>query len=821
MLYPPGHFCSGVLDFEDLTLGQAYNVSDVFTTGGVGVLVKGFEWTGGTWFYGGTANVVDLGMAGGSGNEINTNNANVEFMFNCPPSVLSLLFGEYGGNCNIEINGSFLNFENMIQLDGMVIGGVKVLVPVGGSGGDAGQLLLIGNIGQFAIGGQEFYLDDVKISTSVDMAFAIDGEEPCPEDDLDFGDAPEGGIAYPSPLGVIGSFPTCITVGPSNWIQHGLSWAYFGPSSDFEADGNAGTCPGCFPPYDQDECFQDGDAGLIMPTAYTIQSGAIAPCVSTVPPTPLGPVCTQAVWGVNVDIDITNNMPVDGFVNVLMDWDQDGKWGGSSSCATGAAPEHVLPDFPVPMGYSGPLSALGPPPFMIGPNSGHVWSRFSVTEQPVTVVGTDWDGSGIFEDGETEDYLIEVIDKLAIKWSQPPTYNDASPFPDCFWGWDEPSTYGGLGIWFDCWNILTQCHGDADGSGLVDATDLSILNLAFNSVYPYPPYDPCADFDRDLDVDADDVVILNTWFMMQPPRDCPTGVAQPIIADDWLCESRHPVTDVHWWGSYTNWIENVPPAFAPDRFHIGIWTDVPVGADTPWSHPGVMIWEWVVARAELSERYVGCDFHEEYMDEPDACFRYDLQLPEDAWFWQEEPETIYWISISAIYSDEPPIENVWGWKTRRHYFNGDAVRIFDPTAPVVGSEFKLGEPIHDAAGNTWDMAFELTTVDCMKGTHPDWTAWDTYGKPNCWCYRAQCYGDVDGQTELSGTVNVFMNDVNIFVPVFGSMQTTEPGVCADLDHQTELSGTVNVFMNDVSIFTPNFGSFQPDCDATHINFWLN
>jgi hypothetical protein len=28
-----------------------------------------------------------------------------------------------------------------------------------------------------------------------------------------------------------------------------------------------------------------------------------------------------------------------------------------------------------------------------------------------------------------------------LKWSQPPTFNPASPEPDCYWGWDEPSAY--------------------------------------------------------------------------------------------------------------------------------------------------------------------------------------------------------------------------------------------------------------------------------------------------------------------------------------------------------------------------------------------
>jgi hypothetical protein len=50
--------------------------------------------------------------------------------------------------------------------------------------------------------------------------------EPPPE--LDFGDAPEGGIAYPS-TSVIGGFPTCKTCGPSGWIQHNNFGAWFGP----------------------------------------------------------------------------------------------------------------------------------------------------------------------------------------------------------------------------------------------------------------------------------------------------------------------------------------------------------------------------------------------------------------------------------------------------------------------------------------------------------------------------------------------------------------------------------------------------------------
>jgi hypothetical protein len=223
---------------------------------------------------------------------------------------------------------------------------------------------------------------------------------------FDYGDAPEGVIAYPS-TGQMGSFPTCVNVGPVPWAQHNNFGAYFGPSMDFEGEGNAGTCP-VFAPYDNDECFNDGDAGLLMPPAFTIAGGVVAPCTGQAGA--LGSGCRLVQWGTDIDIDIYNNMPnhepyLPAYVNVLVDWNQDGAWSGSSPCPAGAVPEHVLVDFVVPPQYFGPLSALAPPGFSIGPNAGYVWVRFSITEGPV---GAGWEGDGIFEDGESEDYLLQI-----------------------------------------------------------------------------------------------------------------------------------------------------------------------------------------------------------------------------------------------------------------------------------------------------------------------------------------------------------------------------------------------------------------------------
>jgi hypothetical protein len=221
-------------------------------------------------------------------------------------------------------------------------------------------------------------------------------------DSFDFGDAPEGhgSIAYPS-TGVIGSFPTCISSGPSTWIQHNNFGAYFGPTFDFESDGNAGWCPvGSFPPYDQDECFNDGDAGLIIPDSYTISNSIIViPCPGCAG-TPLGVTGQIAVWGNDIDIDVHNHMPsaTIGYVNVLMDWNQNGQWGDTG--------EHVLVNHPIPNPFDGPLSMLQPPSFIIGPNPGYVWTRFSITE---TAVPSNWIGQGSFEDGESEDYLLQIL----------------------------------------------------------------------------------------------------------------------------------------------------------------------------------------------------------------------------------------------------------------------------------------------------------------------------------------------------------------------------------------------------------------------------
>lgn len=258
-----------------------------------------------------------------------------------------------------------------------------------------------------------------------------DGQVP-PAGDRDFGDAPEGALAYPS-SGVIGQFPTCVGVGPAAWIQHeSTGKMYFGSKVDTEPDGNAGKCPAFTPDlYNQDEGMQDGDAGLTKPRAYTIKG---SPGSEDVYPLifmgleSMGNACLSVTWGATLDINVHNNSGSDAYVNVLMDWNHDGKWEKAALCQGTEVPEHVLVNFRVPNNFNGPLSTLNPPGFTAGPLPGYVWTRFTISERPVPL---GWNGDGVFADGETEDYLLHVMetpsvcawredDPHAMHWAQLP-----------------------------------------------------------------------------------------------------------------------------------------------------------------------------------------------------------------------------------------------------------------------------------------------------------------------------------------------------------------------------------------------------------------
>ncbi|GAH67900.1 unnamed protein product, partial [marine sediment metagenome] len=121
-----------------------------------------------------------------------------------------------------------------------------------------------------------------------------------------------------------------------------------------------------------------------------------------------------------------------------------------------------------------------------------------------------------------------------------------------------------------------------------------------------------------------------------------------IVADDWMCESPGPLTDIHWWGSFLGWTYAADPAMMPDGFVILIWTNVPAGVDEPFSHPGEVIWE--IYCTDYTWKWVGWDYDPRNPDAGlESCFKFEQTLEPEEYFHQEwyGSERIYWVSIAA------------------------------------------------------------------------------------------------------------------------------------------------------------------------------
>ncbi len=167
-----------------------------------------------------------------------------------------------------------------------------------------------------------------------------------------------------------------------------------------------------------------------------------------------------------------------------------------------------------------------------------------------------------------------------------------------------------------------------------------------------------------------------------------------LAADDWLCTDSRPVVGIQWWGSYHNWVEKHPPPNFPNGFRFGIYTDVPAGVDSDYSHPGELVWEFI--GQDTDPEWVGFDD----IQGIESLFEYEVLLPDSQWFQQEGDDTIYWLGVAAIYVRGVPDEQQWGWSTRPFYF-GDAAARSTFEAPFWEPNLSFDE--------VWDQAFALTT----------------------------------------------------------------------------------------------------------------
>jgi len=151
----------GCVDFESLTTGTFYNVTNSFAASGVTVIAAPFQWSNCSRTSGGFPEVETNNLSGGTGRDLEVNNITLEFDFGRDIEGLRLLFGEYSGNINLTINGDFRNESDFSVLHGRFVGGTLVEVLTSPPG--FGVIHITGVVNSFSVGGQELWIDHVCI----------------------------------------------------------------------------------------------------------------------------------------------------------------------------------------------------------------------------------------------------------------------------------------------------------------------------------------------------------------------------------------------------------------------------------------------------------------------------------------------------------------------------------------------------------------------------------------------------------------------------------------------------------------------------------
>lgn len=103
---------------------------------------------------------------------------------------------------------------------------------------------------------------------------------------------------------------------------------------------------------------------------------------------------------------------------------------------------------------------------------------------------------------------------------------------------------------------------------------------------------------------------------------------------------------------------------------------------------------------------------------------------------------------------------------------------------------------------------------CFPCDHPKYAEWAAVDKPECWCYRYQCYGDADGKENgniLVGKSRVREEDLNKLVEGWKEEGYVGPGthpwIWADFDRKLNgniLVGFARIREEDLNILVTNW-----------------
>jgi hypothetical protein len=293
-----------------------------------------------------------------------------------------------------------------------------------------------------------------------------------------------------------------------------------------------------------------------------------------------------------------------------------------------------------------------------------------------------------------------------------------------------------------------------------------------NDVAPKDVHISGGDFEStDLIVECVEGAQEIKWAQM--PDDSPFGLDvsayEPfVLAEDFLCNESGMITEIDFWAS---WYHDEPPMMDPNMvmFILSLHSDVPVGVDLPYSHPGEVLWMHAFDPFECTAQMWGIgeegwleppDFYDPFADT--QIWLYTCPIPEPYWFQQAEG-TIYWVDVQAL----PLGPGMFGWKTSFEHWNDDGVWSMgsEPIDPLDWYGELLYPPGHPQFPQSIDLSFQIWGQACASGVDTDLDGFND---------DIECYLPTDSRddcTDNPGVHDAWPLDINIdrFVTVGGDV----------------------------------------------------
>lgn len=193
-------------------------------------------------------------------------------------------------------------------------------------------------------------------------------------------------------------------------------------------------------------------------------------------------------------------------------------------------------------------------------------------------------------------------------------------------------------------------------------------------------------------------------------RRAPNDPFQWIIADDWQCSETGPVSDVHFWFS---WSQDVVDQIV--NVHLSIHDNIPAEENPDgWSIPGNLLWSDDFGPPQFSIRPYGegdqgwyDPVFGDFTPEGDHLAFSQINIVDILDPFEQQQGEIYWLDVSVDLQGESETGQL-GWKTSQDHFMDDAVywNIEDE------KWIELRDPVTQ---ESLDMAFVITIAEPHAG----------------------------------------------------------------------------------------------------------